>query len=184
MLRRASTSASTGRGGHGWSTRSTGQVGPALIVPATPEPATDGGGVVSTVVLVTGGAAVLVDGGIPPGTGRVEDVAGATVPDPAVADPAVLPVVGGVVELAGELEPEPEASEEVEEVAPPSRSEATDTRRPDPPPQPTRPATRAIPTHLTAPVISSSMAPLLEALLEALEAHRVGEPTEAVEGLG
>src|SRR5205807_7578927 len=53
----ASTSAETGRGGHGWSGRSTGQVGPALTVPNTPVPAGgDGEPVVGVGAEEVGGA--------------------------------------------------------------------------------------------------------------------------------
>lgn len=78
---RASIRALTGRGGHGWPARSTGQVGPAVTVPYTP---VAGGGAGAAVVLGGGFAGGLVLGG-PDGGGAV--------PDPAVTvDPAVTTV--------------------------------------------------------------------------------------------
>jgi hypothetical protein len=81
---RASTSALTGRGEHGWPRRSTGQVGPALIMPYAPGP---GGGARG---LVGGGE---VGGGV--GGGAVVDPVPVVDAGPTAAVTAV-PVGGGV----------------------------------------------------------------------------------------
>ena len=65
----AETVPSTGRGGQGWSGRSTGQVGPAVTRPRTPVPSSDGGGVgVAGVPVVPGSVVVGTDANVLPGS--------------------------------------------------------------------------------------------------------------------
>ena len=102
----ASTSAETGRGGHGWSGRSTGQVGPALTVPNTPVPAGgDGEPVVGVGAEEVGGAeapgaAVVGAPLVRPAVTMVEPAGVAPVADGADADVAGPAVPAGPPEAA------------------------------------------------------------------------------------
>ena len=76
----------TGRGGQGWSGRSTGQVGPAVTRPRTPVPSSgSGGGVVAAVVVVVSpGAVVAVESDTTVLAGGAVTVA--ALPEPALPD--------------------------------------------------------------------------------------------------
>jgi hypothetical protein len=148
----ASTSADTGRGGQGWSGRSTGQVGPALKVPNTPVPAGgDGGPVVAEVggVEVAGTPVVgvrLVEVPCPAVTvepapvAPVAPVTDADVPGPAALAEPAEPAVGAVDEGAGgpvDAERVATVAREPPQAAPaPSTEQASSTeqvsRRPGP----------------------------------------------------
>ncbi|MHB8669014.1 MAG: hypothetical protein ACYDAD_00385 [Acidimicrobiales bacterium] len=153
-----------------------------MIVPATPEPTTEGGGAVFLVVLVEAGAGaeVIVDEGAGPGVVRIEEVV-RTPPIPAtVPDPPVTPITVGelVLESASDVGPEPD---DVEVVVPPPCPAPTDTPRPELP-HPTSAASRAAPTNLAVPLISDRTGASLSS--SGFEAHGMGETTKTLERLG